>query len=532
MKCSSGISEIPGALSPVLDIRADGELRVLILEDNPNDAELMEDELRVAGIVFTAKLVETGEAFREALSGFSPGLILSDYDLPGFNGTQALKMAKDMCPGVPFILVTGAIGEERAIEILTSGATDYVLKNRLSRLAPAVLRALQEVSERKERGKAELRFKILVEQIPAVTYIVCPGGDSDFHYTYVSPQSEPVMGVPPSEFLADPGLFARMIHPADREFVINEINRSRLNREPFCSEYRIFHADSRTLWLRDEAIPVTDESGNPAYFQGILTNITLIKEAEEELRRAHDTLELRVRERTEELEAFTYSVSHDLRGPLSMLDMFIQALMDGHGGRMDPDLEDRIRTIWKTTKHMDLLINDLLSLSRVNRTELRLAPIDLREIVLDVWQEVGKLNPGKEIEFTVRALPPAAGDRILIRQVVYNLLANSVKFSANRRRPVIEVGGYPEGEISTFYVRDNGVGFDMKKYERLFGLFQRLHGSKFEGTGVGLAIVQRIMRRHGGSIRAEGRVNKGATFYFSIPAKIGGKEKTRNTALR
>jgi light-regulated signal transduction histidine kinase (bacteriophytochrome) len=128
------------------------------------------------------------------------------------------------------------------------------------------------------------------------------------------------------------------------------------------------------------------------------------------------------------------------------------------------------------------------------------------------------LNPDRQIVFTVRDLPAAVGDRNLIRQAFYNLLSNAVKFTGSRKRPEIEIGGYPEEESSIFYVRDNGVGFDMKQYDKLFGLFQRLHGSKFKGTGVGLTIVKRIIERHGGSIRAEGKVNGGATFYFSLPA--------------
>lgn len=517
MKDSSGKVGLQETNSPV-EKKMDEELRILILEDNPDDAELIQDDLRAAGIIFKARKVETGRDFLDALAGFSPGLILSDYDLPGFNGTQALKMAKEICPDVPFILVTGAIGEERAIEILTSGATDYVLKNRMSRLAPAVLRALQEVRERKERERAELSFKTLVEQVPAITYKVT-GLDSKISFLYVSPQSESMIGIPPSEFLADPGIFQKRLYPADKDLVMGQIQSSLLEHKPFRSEYRIVKSDGGIVWVHDEAVLVKDESGNPLYLQGIVTDITRMKEAEEALRRAHDTLELRVQERTEELEAFTSSVSHDLHGPVWMLDGYIKMLIDDKGGEMDPDLRDRIGMIWKTVKHMDRLIDDLLALSRVNRTELNIFPIDIGEIIIDAWQEIVKLNPGRDIVFTVKDLPPAAGDRNLIRQAVYNLLSNAVKFTGSRKRPEIEVGGHREGESSIFYVRDNGVGFDMKQYDKLFGLFQRLHGAKFEGTGVGLTIVRRIVQRHGGFIRAEGKVNNGATFLFSLPTK-------------
>jgi PAS domain S-box-containing protein len=498
----------------------DGELRLLILEDNPYDAELMQENLRSAGISFKALHVESGAAFHEALLEFSPGLILSDYDLPGFNGSEALKMAREMCPEVPFILVTGAIGEEMTIQFLTSGATDYVLKNRMSRLVPAIRRALQEVREKRDRQKAELNFKRLVEQIPAVTYrLAIARGGAKKSYLYVSPQSESMMGIEPRDFLADPGILAKKIFAPDADILKKQMKAFRQEKNPLSAEYRLVHPDGRTVWVRDEAVLVRDGSGTPLYYQGILTDISRMKEAEEALRRAHDTLELRVRERTEELEAFTYSVSHDLHGPVWMLDNYIEMLLNDHGGKMVPDLADRIGVIRKTVKHMDRLIDDLLSLSRVNRTELSIVPLKLREIVLDAWREISSLNPGREIMFDVGELPSAAGDRNLVRQAVYNLLSNAVKFTGTRKKPAIEVGGYTEGKSSILYVRDNGVGFDMGQYDRLFGLFQRLHGTKFAGTGVGLTIVQRIVERHGGFIKAEGKVNGGATFLFSLPTR-------------
>ncbi len=520
MENSADNSKFADRISPDGEGRAGEELRILILEDSPYDAELMEENLKQEGIAFTARRVETAEEFSRALAGFSPGLILSDYDLPGFNGAQALKIARERRPGVPFILVTGAIGEERAIEILTSGATDYVLKDRMSRLAPAVRRSLQEVRERRERENAQLMFKMLVEQIPAVTYRLSPGPGPSFKCNYVSPQIESIIGTSPAQFLADPRMFEERIHPADRDSVLTQLKACLGGGVPFSAEYRVSHPDGRTLWLRDEAIPIRDKSGVLLHYQGILTDITRLKETEAELRRAHDTLEIRVRERTEELEAFTSSVSHDLRGPVWMLDGYIKVLMDDLEEKLDPDLRHRIGMIWKTVKNMDRLIDDLLSLSRVNRTELCMAPLDVREVVMDAWEEIRRLNPAREILFIVQDLPAAAGDRNLVRQAVYNLLSNAVKFSSKRKQARIEVGGCTDGDSSVFYIRDNGVGFDMEQHEKLFGLFQRLHGSKFEGTGVGLTIVQRIIRRHGGHVRAEGGINRGATFFFSLPGCV------------
>ena len=231
---------------------------------------------------------------------------------------------------------------------------------------------------------------------------------------------------------------------------MDQIKYSLSEQKPFSSEYRVLHSDGRVVWVRDEAVLIKDKAGNPLYYQGILTDISLLKEAEEALRRAHDTLELRVQERTEELEAFTSSVSHDLRGPIWMLDNYIKMLIDDLGGSMDPDLKNRMGMIWKTVKHMDRLINDLLSLSRVNRAELRIIPIDLREIVLDAWQEIISLNSGREIAFTIDDLPPAAGDRNLIRQAVYNLLANAVKFTGLRKTTRYRGGRVQRGRKQYF----------------------------------------------------------------------------------
>ena len=511
--------------SPVMGSSENDVLRILILEDNAADAELMEDELQTAGIEYSVKRVETAKDFREALIDFSPLLVLSDYDLPDFSGAQALQLVQDTCPEVPFILVTGAIGEEKAIEILTSGATDYVLKNRIERLAPAVTRAMQEIRDRREREKAELSFKILVEQIPAVTYRIRPEGNSGFSYLYMSPQSKTIIGLPHTEFQANAELMMQRIHPADREWVLETKSRSWAEDKSFCAEYRVYHTDGRVLWIHDEAIAVRDRSGATLYYQGILTDITELKKVQEDIRRAHDTLEVRVQERTEELEAFTSSISHDLKGPVWMLSKYIRMIFDDHGGEMDPDLEDRIRIISRTVDQMDRLINDLLHLSRVNRTELCISNINLREIILDVWTEIQNMHPERKILFAVKELPPATGDRNLIRQVVYNLISNAVKFSRTRQgTAVIDVGGYMEGDMSVVYVRDNGVGFDMDQYDKLFELFGRLHGSEYEGTGVGLAIVYRIIQRHGGWIRAEGRAHEGATFVFSLPkAAVGSR---------
>jgi signal transduction histidine kinase len=221
-----------------------------------------------------------------------------------------------------------------------------------------------------------------------------------------------------------------------------------------------------------------------------------------------------------ELEAFSYSVSHDLRAPLRHVDGFA-ALLAKHAG---PTLDERGRsllaTISSSAKQMGRLIDDLLAFARAGRTELRLAPVDQETLVAAIIKEGAFERDGRRIEWRIAPLPPVNADAAMLRQVWVNLIQNAVKYSGTAPAPVIEIGSRPdEAGEKVLYVRDNGVGFDMKYVDKLFGVFQRLHAAAdFEGTGIGLANVRRIVARHGGRTWAEGQIGKGATFYFSLPS--------------
>lgn len=251
------------------------------------------------------------------------------------------------------------------------------------------------------------------------------------------------------------------------------------------------------------------------------------RQAEEALRGLNEELERRVVRRTaeleasnKELEAFSYSVSHDLRAPLRGIDGFSRILLEDHADRLDQEGRRVLNVIRGETQHMARLIDDLLAFSRIGRKEISRGFIDMSVLAESAIKELKPEARGRRVEFTVGALPAAPGDRTMIRQVMANLLSNALKFTRPRAEARIEVGGGIEGTESFYYVRDNGVGFDMKYAGKLFGVFQRLHSaSEFEGTGVGLAIVQRIVLKHGGRVWAEGKVNDGATFYFTLPSK-------------
>ncbi|SPF43478.1 putative Histidine kinase [Syntrophobacter sp. SbD1] len=244
----------------------------------------------------------------------------------------------------------------------------------------------------------------------------------------------------------------------------------------------------------------------------------LFSEAELKKHRAH--LEKLVFERTKELESFSYSASHDLRAPLRAIIGFTRKILDEKGTSFDSETTRMFGVIRDNAQRMGQLIDDLLRLSRLGRTELNWSKLSMEGLVKEVLAEIRSADPEREFEAEIGELPEAYGDRAMIRQVLLNLLANAVKFSRGKQDARIEVGSNKSPGEQVYYVRDNGAGFNMKYYNKLFGVFQRLVSeSQFEGTGVGLAIVERVIQRHGGRVWAEGEINKGATFYFTLSPK-------------
>jgi len=248
-------------------------------------------------------------------------------------------------------------------------------------------------------------------------------------------------------------------------------------------------------------------------FTGILRDITERRRAEAEIKARTAQLEAA----NKELEAFSYSVSHDLRAPLRSIDGFSQALQEDYTARLDEEGRSHLRRVRAATQRMALLIDDLLHLARVSRAELRSAPVDLSTVAQGVVAELRQREPRRAVEFVCVDQARVRGDPALLRVVLENLLGNAWKFTAQRRPARIEFGVSQQDGATAYFVRDNGAGFDMAYAEKLFGAFQRLHSAKeFEGTGIGLATVQRIVHRHGGRVWAESAVDQGATFYFTV----------------
>jgi PAS domain S-box-containing protein len=260
-------------------------------------------------------------------------------------------------------------------------------------------------------------------------------------------------------------------------------------------------------------------------FTGFLRDISDRKRAEEELHRLNVELEERVRQRTaqlqaavDELEAFSYSVSHDLHAPLRSIDGFSQALVEDVGPSLPADARNHLDRIRAATHRMGHLIDDLLTLSKVSRGEMKRERIDVSEVATRIFADLGRQAPARSVTLTIAPAMVAHGDARLLRVALENLLDNAWKFTGNQASAHIEIGQMThDGLAGAFYVRDNGAGFDPTYAEKLFGPFQRLHpASEFPGTGIGLATVRRIVHRHGGRVWAEGQPGKGACFYFTL----------------
>ena len=314
------------------------------------------------------------------------------------------------------------------------------------------------------------------------------------------------------------------VNEGDRDEVIRELSmQGKLHGKEY--QFRAESGNSITGLYSAEKIVLNDEE----CLLSIISDISDRKEYEEKIKKLNEDLELRVIERTSQLqsanknlEAFSYTASHDLRTPLRALNGYASLLLEDHSASINAEGNRMLRLIIDNANKMGRLIDDLLSFSGIGQKEVVLQKLDMNEMAISAWHEIVPAAESVKIEFRLHSLPEALGDYEMIRQVWLNLISNAVKFSSRKLNPVIEIGEKKELSETIYYVHDNGVGFDMAHADKLFGVFKRLPSTKdYEGTGVGLAIVNRVVMRHKGRVWAEGKINEGATFYFSLPVRTG-----------
>ena len=433
-----------------------------------------------------------------------------------------------------------------------------------------VIGFVRDISERKENEQKIIRmghhYKALIEKAPDGIVLI----DVDREYKFMSPSACKMFGYSIVDEIT--GSLDRFVHPDDLTFVISQLDNIQSNPSIVPTiQFRFKGTNSQWLWVEST---FSNLLADPSV-EAIVINfrdVTDRKLADEEIKKLNEELELKVAERTDELkkrskelidnevallnlvedlnikseelqisakqleatnkelEAFSYSVSHDLRAPLRAINGFVSILLEDYHQVLDDEGKRICLIIHSNAVKMGQLIDDLLSFSRLIRSELHNSTIDMQSLVRTLiveFQSSKELDPNV---ISLQELPQSTGDSNLIKQVWTNLISNAIKYSSKTPNPQITIGANTTENEIIYFIKDNGVGFSMNYIHKLFGVFQRLHGAnEFEGTGVGLAIVQRIVTRHGGRVWAEGEIGKGATFYFTLTASASGNNKQQQT---
>jgi PAS domain S-box-containing protein len=397
--------------------------------------------------------------------------------------------------------------------------------------SPLVLELGIDITERKQAEEILKEQTRILEAFFAHTITPLVFLDKEFNFIRVNAAYAQACQRDVSEF---PGHNHFTFYPnEENQAIFTQVVNARIPYQALAKPF-IFpdHPEWGVTYWDWTLVPILDEAGQVDFLVFALNDVTDRKKAEEEIYQLNEDLEQRVKQRTaqleaanRELESFSYSVSHDLRAPLRAIDGFSRILLKDHAGGLDAEGLRLLEIIRANTRKMDRLIEDLLAFSRLGRREVKVVDLDMARLVKNVVEELQDTLGDRRVRWDLKPLPAIRADQALMHQVWVNLLDNALKFTRPQESAVIEVGCRPEGDEEVFYVKDNGVGFDMQYAHKLFGVFQRLHrDEEFEGTGVGLALVQRIVQRHGGRVWAAGQVNRGATFYFSLPRR--GQEKS------
>jgi PAS domain S-box-containing protein len=492
-------------------------LRVLFIEDSEDDTALMVRELRRSGYEPIYERVENAEAMQTALARQTWDIVISDYSMPHFDALAALALLQASGLDLPFIIISGTIGEERAVAIMKAGAHDYLMKDRLARLTPVIVRELREVEVRRERRQAEEalwqseeRFATVFRASPVALSItrLADGRFIDVNESFLD-----LFGYSRAELIGrrstDLNMFSNPDEWADLE--------KRLREQETVRNYEITalakSGEAHSVLLSTEAIEL---DGGPH------TLATLIDISERKQARALlDERAAALERSNRELEQFAYVASHDLQEPLRMVSSYLQLLARRYQGQLDADADEFIAYAVDGANRMKKLINDLLAFSRVDTRGSPFEPTDCEAILERVLNTLKPAIEEHEAVVTFDPLPTVVADGIQLERLFQNLLTNALTYRRDQP-PQIHVGAEHKAADDEwlFSVRDNGIGLDMQYAERIFVIFQRLHSNNdySAGTGIGLAICKKIVERHGGRIWVEAEPGQGSFFYFTLPA--------------
>ena len=382
-----------------------------------------------------------------------------------------------------------------------------------------------DITKSKEAEKNVSQSEARLNEAQAIAHIGNWGVDLITGITIWSDEFYRIFGIKHGEVTPSLEVFLSLLHTEDISEAREKVGKAfetRQNSNFLCR--RKPEADGRIRYLYTEWKFDLDQNGKPIRMYGILQDVTDRKEAEKEILALNENLEKRVEERTNELvesnkalEAFSYSVSHDLRSPVRSVMGFAKLIKKNYSSGINENAKELLDHIEDSGKRMNAIIDDLLSFAKWGKEKLQLTEVDLTALFEHVWKNTMLESPHQAV-LELQPLPKVVADKAMIRQVVINLISNAVKYSSKKEKPVVKIGFEQTANEVIFHVSDNGAGFDMAHYGRLFSAFQRLHGmNEFEGTGIGLTLIKTIIEKHKGRVWAEGKVNEGATFYFTLP---------------
>jgi PAS domain S-box-containing protein len=503
-------------------------LRILSIEDDPKDAELIQDLLEAEDIACEVTRVDTQAALEASLEQGGIDLILADYSLPSFDGISALKLATKVCPDVPFIFVSGTLGEEVAIEALKIGATDYVLKTRLSRLVPSVKRALREATERAERKRAEESLRQSETYLAEAQRLSHTGSWAWVPATgkirYWSEECNRVLGFNPHGGQPRFETFFNFVHPDDQAKVREITDIVGAVKAEFELEYRIVHPGGEIRDIHLVGHPVLSPSGDLLEFVGTVLDVTERKRAEEERERLHQVqADLAHLNRVTTMGELTASLAHEIKQPISAAVTDAKTCLRWLG-RDDPDLAEARDAASRMVKDVMRAADIISRISLLfQKGALQRELVDVNELIREMF--VLLRSEANRYSISIRTqlaegLPKVMADRVQLQQVFMNLMLNGIdamKDTAGELTIKSEQG--QDGQL-LISVSDAGVGLRPEQADQIFRAF---FTTKDKGTGMGLPISRSIVESHGGRLWATGVSGRGATFQFTLPAAVAAQ---------
>ncbi|HEY4744026.1 MAG TPA: PAS domain S-box protein [Desulfuromonadaceae bacterium] len=492
-------------------------LAILYAEDEADARELLSSVLTMKYPDVRLHLAETGQMGLELFRAHRPGIVITDINMPMMDGIQMSGEIKALEPETVIIALTAHSDTKYLLNAIEIGINHYVLKPVDYGHLFAIIdksRDMIMLEQRVKRQSAHIRkLSRAVEQSTSMVMIT----DADGTIEYVNSKFAELTGYTADEVRGNTPHILKSDATSPEQY--GELRRAIVSGKEWHGKLLIRKKNGETFWAAISASPILDEAGAITHFVAIIEDITARMRTEQEIIELNSALTTRAQEleaANRELEAFNSTVSHDLRSPITAIHGFTQVLLEKTSG-LDEDSISYITIIHKEIRRMEAMIKSLLKFSRLSRQSMEREEVNLSELASTIAMELQLRHPERKVAFTITEGACCNGDPTLLRVVMENLIGNAWKYSSRKESADIAFGIMDHGEKPTYYVRDNGAGFDQRQAGRLFGAFQRLHNEDdFEGFGIGLATTQRIIQRHGGDIRAEGEVGKGATFYFTL----------------